>query len=80
MERLWFGEAMMKYPKQWIVMVNLEDEPITDKTFGDIYLVTPDADEAYAKAKELRDSAGGSFVFEGFDDTPQIGGLEFWNL
>jgi hypothetical protein len=76
MERLWSGDASMKYPKQWIVMVNIEDEPKTNKTIGDIYLVTPDVDEAYAKAKELGDSMGGKLVFEGFNDTPQIGGLE----
>lgn len=76
MERLWYGEAKMKYPKQWVVMVNIEDEPITNKTIGDIYLVTPNKKEAYAKAKELGDSMGETFVFEGFNDTPQIGGLE----
>ncbi|MCL2087005.1 MAG: hypothetical protein FWH05_05365 [Oscillospiraceae bacterium] len=78
MERLWSGEASMKYPKQWIVMVNIEDEPKTNKTIGDIYLVTPDKKEAYTKAKELGDSMGEQFVFEGFNDTPQIGGLELW--
>jgi len=78
MERIWSGEASMKYPKQWIVMVNLEDEPKTNKTIGDIYLVTPNKNEAYTKAKELGDSMGEKFVFEGFNDTPQIGGLELW--
>ena len=76
MERLWYGEAKMKYPKQWIVMVNIEDEPNTNKTFGDIILITPDKKEAYAKAKEIGDSMGGKLVFEGFNDTPQIGGFE----
>jgi hypothetical protein len=76
MERLWYGDAKMKYPKQWIVMVNIEDEPKTNKAFGDIFLVTANADEAYAKAEELGDSMGESFVFEGFNNTPQIGGLE----
>ena len=76
MERLWYGEASMKYPKQWIVMVNIEDEPKTNKGYGDIYLVTPDKKEAYDKIKEIGDSMGDSMVIEGFDDTPQIGGLE----
>ena len=75
MERMWFGDAMMKYPKQWIVMVNITDEPETDKAIGDIYLVTPDVDEAYATAKVLGRSMGRRMVFEGFDDTPQIGGF-----
>jgi len=79
MERMWSGDASMKYPKQWIVMVNIEDEPKTNKTIGDIYLVTPNADEAYAKVEELGDSMGENFVFEGFNDTPQIGGLRLWS-
>jgi len=77
MERMWSGEAEMKYPKQWIVMVNLITEP-KNKVVGDVLLVTPDKDEAYAKAKELGESMGRKVVFEGFNDTPQIGGLELW--
>jgi len=76
MERLWSETAFMKYPKQWIVMVNIEDEPKTNKTIGDVFLVTPDEDEAYAKCKALGNSMGRNLVFEGFNDTPQIGGLE----
>jgi hypothetical protein len=75
MERMWSEEAFMKYLKQWIVMVNISTES-NNRTFGDIVLVTPDEDEAYAKAKEIGDSMGGKLVFEGFNDTPQIGGLE----
>ena len=78
MERLWTGDVQMKYPKQWIVMVNLEDEPKTNKTYGEVYLVTPNKDEAYNKAIALGDSMGRRMVVEGFDDTPQIGGL--WSL
>ena len=78
MERLWYGEAKMKYPKQWIVMVNMEDEPKTNKAYGDVYLVTPNKKEAYAKAKELGNSMGEKMVITGFDDTPRIGGLEIW--
>ncbi|MCL2087687.1 MAG: hypothetical protein FWH05_08870 [Oscillospiraceae bacterium] len=76
MERLWYGEAKMKYPKKWIVMVNIEDEPKTNKGYGDIYLVTPNKKEAYDKAIALGNSMGRNMVIEGFDDTPQIGGLE----
>ncbi|MCL1822665.1 MAG: hypothetical protein FWG44_00520 [Oscillospiraceae bacterium] len=75
MERMWSGEASMKYPKQWIVMVNISTVP-NNRTMGDIILVTPNKTEAYAKAKEIGDSMGGKLVFEGFNDTPQIGGLE----
>ncbi|MCL2088024.1 MAG: hypothetical protein FWH14_00940 [Oscillospiraceae bacterium] len=78
MERLWSGEASMKYPKQWIVMVNIEDEPNTNKVIGDIFLVTPDKDEAFTRSKLLGYSMGRKYVFEGFNDTPQIGGLELW--
>ncbi|MCL2019756.1 MAG: hypothetical protein FWG70_08360 [Oscillospiraceae bacterium] len=76
MERLWYGEAKMKFPKQWIVLVNMEDEPKTNKAYGDVYLVTTDEDEAYATAIALGESMGRNMVIEGFDDTPQIGGLE----
>jgi len=73
-ERLWTEDVMMKYPKQWIVMVNLTIEP-KNRYIGEVYLITPDKKEAYAKAKALGDSMGKKTVFEGFNDTPQIGGL-----
>jgi hypothetical protein len=76
MERLWYGDAKMKYPKQWIVMVNMVDEPKTNKAFGDIFLVTPNKKEAYEKVIALGDSMGESMVIAGFDDTPRIGGFE----
>ena len=74
MERLWSGDVMMKYPRQWIVLVNLTDEP-TNKVIGDVYLVTPDKKKAYETAKSLGNSMGRIMVFEGFNDTPQIGGF-----
>ncbi|MDR2727641.1 MAG: hypothetical protein LBB56_00795 [Chitinispirillales bacterium] len=84
MERMWSGDAEMKYQKQWIVMVNLANKRENDgayKTIGDVYLVTPNEKEAYAKAKSLGNSLGENMVFEGFDDTLQLGGgLEPWNL
>ena len=80
MERMWSSEAKMKYPKQWILMVNITDEPITNKTFGDVYLITPDREDAYAKAIALGDSMGGKLIVEGIDDTQRyVGGLELWD-
>jgi len=75
MERMWFADAMMKYPMQWIVMVNITDEPETNKAIGDIYLITPDKNVAYSTAKSLGRSMGRRAVFEGFNDAPQIGGF-----
>ena len=79
MERLWTGDVQMKYPKQWIVMVNLDYDKQTHKSMGEVHFVTPDADEAYEKAIALGDNMGKITVFKGFDDTPQIGGLELWD-
>ena len=75
MERMWSREVSMKYPKQWIVLVNLAYEEHTNKVIGDIYFVTPSEDEAYEKANEIGNSMGKRMVVEGFDNTPQIGGL-----
>ena len=55
-------------------MVNISDEPGTNKAIGDVYLITPDKTEAYSKAKVLGKSMGRLMVIEGFDDSPQIGG------
>ena len=71
---MWSGDVKMKYPKKWIVLVNLSREP-HNRVFGDVYLVTSEKKEAYAKAKSLGDSMGEVKVVAGFDDTPQIGGL-----
>ena len=76
MERLWCLEAMMKYPKQWIVMVNIINEPETHKAIGDVYMVTSSENEAYETAIILGNNMGEATVVEGFDDAPQIGGLE----
>jgi len=77
MKRMWSGDAKMKFPRKWIVLVNLSDEE--NKTFGDVYLITSDKDEAYKKAIELGDDLGSKMIVEGFNDTPQIGGLELWS-
>ncbi|MCL2088231.1 MAG: hypothetical protein FWH14_01995 [Oscillospiraceae bacterium] len=80
MERLWSGDVKIKYPKQWIVMVNLQDDKTTHKTIGDVYFITSNKDEAYSTAIALGNSMGKRMIVEGVDDTPQIGGLELWNL
>jgi hypothetical protein len=76
MERMWVLEASMKYPKQWLVAVNVVWQP-DNKVFGDIFLVTPNKSEAYDKVMELIDTGemGDVMVVPGYDDTPQIGGL-----
>jgi hypothetical protein len=80
-ERIWANEASIKYPKQWIVMTNLSWEP-TNKVYGNVYFVTSEKKEAYQKLKELKasESMGKVMVVPGFDDTPQIGGLEICKI
>jgi hypothetical protein len=59
--------------------VNIYDDTKSHKAIGDIYLVTPDKNEAYDKAIALGDSMGETMVFEGFNDTPQVGGINVWS-
>ncbi|MCL2223730.1 MAG: hypothetical protein FWB96_02045 [Defluviitaleaceae bacterium] len=77
-EKIWSEEAYMKYPKQWIVFVEMECDPETHKHMGIVHLVTSDKDEAYETELALGRSMGNSVVMEGFNDTPQIGGLSLW--
>ena len=77
MERMWTEDVMMKYPKQWVVIVNTSREK-GNRVFGDVFFVTDDADEAYDKAKSLGDVMGTNMVIEGFDDTRRLGGLGLW--
>ena len=76
MERMWLGEARVKYPKQWIVAVNIVYGD-KNKAYGDIYMVTLDKAEAYTKAAELKKAGnmGKVAASEGFNDNPTIGGL-----
>ena len=76
LERIWINEAFTKYPKQWLVAVNLSWEPV-NKLYGDIFLITPNEYEARAKLRELRKSGcmGDVMVVEGYNDTPQVGGI-----
>ena len=80
MERMWLGDARSKYPNQWIVAVNVTYGE-KSKAYGDIYLVTPDKEKAYAKATALKKvgSVGKVSVTEGPSDSPQIGGLIAWS-
>jgi hypothetical protein len=77
MERMWVQTAAHKYPKQWLVAVNLVCEQPGNRLIGDIFMVTDDEDEAYDKVMELRERGemGEVMVVDGYDDTPQIGGL-----
>ena len=77
-DKIWSGEAAMKYPKQWIVFVNIEYDSETHKPMGIVHLVTTNKEEAYAEAKTIGVSMGKKAVIEGFNDTPQIGGLSLW--
>ena len=82
MGKLWTSEVAMKYPLQWIVMVNLSHEKEGCKTMGEIYLVTSDEDEAYDKAIELKkeNNMGKVTVFRGHNPyQSEIGGFTIWD-
>jgi len=74
-QKIWSEEVHMKYPKQWIVLTEVEYDTKTCKHIGVVYLVTHSKQKAYEVARELGGGAGGNMVVEGFDDTPYIGGL-----
>ena len=74
-EKIWSAKVAMQYPKQWIVMVEMECDPKTNKYMGIVHYVTNDKKEAYEKSRELGKSMGKKVVIEGFNDTPQIGGF-----
>ena len=78
-KKIWSGEAIHQYPKQWVVLVEMEYDNETHKHMGVVYYVTSEKKEAYAKSKSLGDTMGKKMVVEGFNDTPQIGGLSLWN-
>ena len=77
-KKIWSEEAYMQYPKQWIVFVEMECDPETHKYMGIVHFVTANKDEAYEKANAIGRSMGKKVVMEGFNDTPQIGGLSLW--
>ena len=79
--KLWTSDVMMMYPKQWVVMVQLEQQLKPLRTYGIVHFITDSKKEAYSIGKVLRESGelGKVMVVEGWDDTPQIGGLELWS-
>ena len=74
-QKIYSGDAVHQYPKQWIVFTEMEYDPKTYKYMGVVYFVTPSKSEAYEKARSLGDSMGKVGVMEGFNDKPYIGGL-----
>ena len=80
-EKLFTGDVMMMYPKQWIVMVDLETQSNPYKVTGVVHYVSPDEDDARKVLRAIRadKDASRSCIIEGWNDTPQIGGLELWS-
>ena len=81
-QKIWTMDAMMMYPKQWIVMTHVEHDCDTNKYMGFIHSVLPEKKEAYRICKSFKEngSAGKTRVVEGFNDTPQIGGFTIHEL
>jgi len=83
-EKMWTEDVRMEYPKQWVVMTDLEDvlgKHGGYRVIGFVHLVTPDEDEARKTLRSLRatDDTARTVLVEGFNDSPQIGGLEIWS-
>lgn len=78
-EKMWIEEIAHEYPKQWILVVNMEFNKNTKKYVGDVYYVTPGKHEAYERSRAIGDSMGNKMVVEGFNDKPQISGVYMWN-
>jgi len=74
-EKIWANEAIMQYPKQWIVMVHMETDRTTHKVMGTVHSVVHSWEEAFEIFTNLGEDMGRKTIFEGFDDTPHIGGL-----
>ena len=85
-QRDFIGEISHKYPKKWIVVTNLGEETrheILDDgkkiklkySVGDVYFVANSYDEAWDTFGRLGDKKNRAMVLEGFNDTPQIGGV-----
>jgi len=75
MQRVPFVDLPMMYPKQWILLVNLQKEPTRHCSSGEVYWVSEQKDEIHAERRRLGDAMGRTMIVEGFDDTPRIGGL-----
>jgi hypothetical protein len=76
MERMWILDALVDNPHNWLVATNVSREP-KGVVIGDIFLLTRDKEEAYAKLNELkgRDDMGEVILMPPYDDTPTLGGL-----
>ncbi|MDR2167128.1 MAG: hypothetical protein LBE35_04670 [Clostridiales bacterium] len=75
-ERIWINKAIMMFPQKWIVMVNEGwDGTGRNMSFGEIYAVTDTRDEAREIIKSLDDGFENVSIVEGYDPTPQIGGV-----
>ena len=80
MERMWLGAASKQFKDNWIVAINVTwGEKCM--VYGDIYMITPSKDEAYAMAILLKKAgqSGKVTVMQGENHTPQVGGLELWS-
>lgn len=76
MEKIWLREVSMQHPKKWVVMTHLEwDKEVMNKKIGVVYKVFDTHAEALEIMRSLDESYGMVSIIEGFDDTPQIGGL-----
>ena len=74
-EKIWVEEVAMMYPKKYIVMANIEyDKSGTNRSIGEVVVVEDTFKKALAIKESLQDM-GKCTVVDGFDDTPQIGGL-----
>ncbi|MCL2086846.1 MAG: hypothetical protein FWH05_04540 [Oscillospiraceae bacterium] len=75
MERMSLGAISMKYPKKWVIAVNVAWEE--NRLCGEVYKILEDSKEAIRIEKELdnKGEMGRVAAVEGYDDTPRIGGL-----
>ncbi|MCL2015997.1 MAG: hypothetical protein FWG68_07085 [Defluviitaleaceae bacterium] len=80
LERMWTLRASMKYPRKWIVMVNIDwgtDLQTQNKRMGDVYAVTDTPEEAGKIMNSLGDTMGETTVIDGDDDMIHVGGYYF---
>ena len=78
MDRVWTSELTMEFPRKFIIFVNTDwAKDGSGKMMGDFYDVKDTHDEALELKKSLGDSMGDVSIFEGFDDSPQIGGFSY---
>lgn len=77
MERVLSIEAEHKFPKKFVLLVNMKKEPGRHCSSGQVYWVADSKDEIHAKRRNLGDEQGKTMVVWGFDDAPQIGGLQW---